>query len=73
LAALKPFTPMDKLDLDLLASRGCQGCGKPVHEHGFYFHSKCHPNAPAWIFYQDGRLRVECAVCRTRIAEVKVA
>lgn len=67
------MNPMKASDLDRIASRGCQAkdC-----DHGgprMYMHSRCHPDFPTWTFYHEGKLTVECAVCRQPIVTAEVA
>jgi hypothetical protein len=54
-------------------------CANPdcAHEHDptLYLTQRCHPGAGTQVSYsrENGTLRVECAVCRKRIALVLVA
>lgn len=67
------MNPLLKGNLDQVSRCDCGHC---VAEHEkFYLQSRCHPNAPLWVFYQRGTglLSVECAVCRRLIVEVKVS
>ncbi len=61
------------LTREVLDTRPCDDpeCGE---DHGpFYFHSKCHPEAPTWIYYHAGIITIECAECEEFIAEIAVA
>ena len=42
-------------------------------EDGMWIHSACHPEMPTWCLYADGVLRIECALCKKKIVEVRVA
>lgn len=68
-----PRLELTAADLDEM---GCAECGeKEDHEHKpvpLVFHSKCHPAAPTWATYKSGKLRIECAECRTVVAVLGV-
>lgn len=52
------------------------GCQSPdcVSDHDeFYFHSRCHREAPAWVSYLHGVLTISCAQCKSEIAKIAVA
>lgn len=56
---------------DLNAQRCDCGC----QEGGMCLHSRCHDDAPTWVWYQHetGALIVRCAECDSEIATIAVA
>ena len=42
------------------------GCSNPecgAHDGPMTIHSRCHPEVPMWVTYENGILNVECAQC----------
>lgn len=61
------------LTREVLDTTSCDDPKCSEHHGPFYFHSKCHPEAPTWIYYHAGIITIECAECEGFIAEIAVA
>ena len=67
-----PLTAADFKNLKCEAP-GCE-CGGIIGSGAMIFHSKCHPHDPTWAVYRgEGVLEIECSVCDSLIAKVKLA
>ena len=68
--------PLNRIDMDLMAARGCQQPGCDHKDHSIFFlHPRCHIRAGTWTSYDrdTGLLSVTCKQCKKLVAEIEVA
>lgn len=67
--------PLTRIDLDLMAAKGCQAPGCKNHDHTIFLHGRCHMSAGLDVSYtRDSRaLVIVCARCKRHVATVAVA
>ena len=63
----KPLTQADMKGV----SCGHPGCTNK--DCALVLHSRCHPDDGTWATYHNGRVTIECVVCRKLVAEFLVA
>jgi hypothetical protein len=63
----EPLATRADLDEGRCDDPGCEECGP------FWFHPRCHPEAPTWASYHQGELRLVCAECDATVIAIAVA
>lgn len=60
---------VEKVYREDLALQTCDKC-KGLKRQALVLHSICHPHAPTWVRYEEGRCVISCSVCKGDVVEL---